>query len=516
LATVDASASDGSIERVELRLHGLCKRFGEVDAVRDASLAIRGGEVLALLGENGAGKSTLMKLVHGLHRPDAGRIEIDGTAVRFASPRDAIAAGIGMVFQQFSLVDALTVRENLALALPRAPWWIGRAARRLPSLDTHLDRHAAGVDPRARAGDLAVGVRQQLEIAKVLLRDVRCMILDEPTAVLTPGEAQALHARVRALAAEGLAVVLITHKTADVRACADRVAVMRAGQVVADVAARDASDAQIVDWMVGTAPPRAPARRPRPDDTPVRLAVQGLTAGSARDVDFDVRGGEVVAIAGVSGSGQVALAEALVGLRPVQTGRVVVDGALLRAPGLRSRPTAALAAIPADPRRNAVAPSRSVAVNLALRTLSTAPIRLRPAVLEAQARASIERFDLRPPDPRRAAGTLSGGNLQKLVVARELQGRPAAAVACYPTMGLDVTAAAQVRDALLALADAGCAVLWIGEDIDELLAHAHRIAVMFDGRLVADLDAAGATPQQIGAWMSGQAGAGVDVRRRAA
>jgi simple sugar transport system ATP-binding protein len=515
LATVVSAPHACWMAPVELRLNGLCKRFRDVVAVHDASLVIRGGEVLALLGENGAGKSTLMRLAYGMVRPDAGHIEIDARRVRFDAPRDAVAAGIGMVFQQFSLIDALSVRENLALAWPRAPWWLGRDARRPGALDAHLARLVPGVDPRARTGDLAVGVRQQIEIAKVLLREARCVILDEPTAVLTPAEAGALHARVRALARDGFAVVLITHKTADVRACADRVAVMRAGRVVGEAPAADAADARIVEWMVGVAPAPAAARPARAADTPVRLSVRGLCAGPVRDVALDVHAGEIVAVAGVSGSGQVALAEALTGLRPLDAGQVTLDGQALRAPGRPARPVAALAAIPADPRRTAIAPSRSLAVNLALKRLAVQPWRVRRAALEEQARAPIARFDVRPPDPRRPAGTLSGGNLQKLVIARELQGDPTAVVACYPTMGLDVVATAQVRDAMLTLAANGCAVLWFGEDLDDLLAHAHRIVVMFDGRLVADLDAHTATPQQVGVWMSGHAIAPDPLRQAA-
>ncbi|UUX97184.1 ABC transporter ATP-binding protein [Aquabacterium sp. J223] len=498
---------------IDLRLQRLDKRFGAVTAVAAADLHVRGGEVLALLGENGAGKSTLMKLLYGVLTPDAGSIHVDGAEVRIASPREAMALGIGMVFQQFSLVPALSVRENLALAVPSSPWWLGRRGRRLRALDDHLHTLAPGLDAEASASSLAVGQLQLVELAKVLLsigspqggaRQARCVILDEPSAVLTPAEAERLWALIRGLTARGVAVVLITHKLADVRACADRVAVMRAGRVVAQVAAEDATDARIVNWMVGEAPP--PVRAPRaPDDrAPVRLALAGVCAGRARQATLEVRAGEIVGVAGVSGSGQTDLAEAVAGLRPLQAGEVILDGTLLRAPRLPSRPTPQLGVIPSEPARNAVAPELSLAVNLALKRLRTLPFMPRRSALLHDADALIARFGVRPADARASARALSGGNLQKLVIARELHDAPVAVVACYPTMGLDVAASAQVYDTLFGLATQGCAVLWVSEDLDDLLRHAHRIAVMFDGRLVTVADASRTSAQALGAWMSGQ------------
>jgi ABC-type uncharacterized transport system ATPase subunit len=489
---------------MHLQLVGLTKRFGALTAVHDATLGIRPGEVLALLGENGAGKSTLMKLLYGVHTPDAGHIEIDGQATSIASPREAMALGLGMVFQQFSLVPALSVRENLALVMTDAPWWIGRRASRLAAIDAHLTTIAPGVDPATRVDRLPVGQMQLVELAKVLLRDARCVVFDEPSAVLTPSEAERLWALIRSLTSLGLAVVLISHKLADVRACADRVAVMRAGRVVAQAGAHDASDAQIVEWMVGRAPPSVRAPHLPSAGAAIRLELRGVSAGVARNVDLSVRAGEVLGIAGISGSGQTELAEAIAGALPVMAGEVILDGRRLRAPHLAPEPTPQLGYIAPEPLRNAVAPDLTLALNLALKRIGSLPFMPSGSELAQRAAPLIARFGVRPADPQALAGNLSGGNLQKLVAARELADAPAAIVACYPTMGLDVSATAQVYDALFGLARSGSAVLWISEDLDDLLQHAHRIAVMFEGRVIALFDAAQATPAKVGACMAGQ------------
>jgi simple sugar transport system ATP-binding protein len=490
---------------MHLRLSGISKRFGSVQAVVGADLEIRPGRVLALLGENGAGKSTLMKLLYGVHRLDAGTVTIDGRTVSLTSPRVAMQSAIGMVFQQSSLIPALTVRENLALALAACGWWTGRRARALRALDERLHALAPGIPAEAMVADLVVSQLQLVELVKLRLRQARCVILDEPSASLAPAEAQQLWALIRALAADGVAVVLITHKLADVRACADDVAVMRAGRVVAQTRAADANDARIVAWMVGHAPPplRAPAG---PAATqPVRLSIAGVSVGAAHAVDLQVRAGEILGIAGISGGGQTALAEAIAGARPLDSGEVILDGELLRAPRRAAQPSPQLGYIPAEPLRNAVAPALSLAVNLALKRLRTLPFIVDRTALGQQAQALLDRFSVRPADPLVLAGTLSGGNLQKLVAARELSQEPAAVVACYPTMGLDVTATAQVYKTLFGLARNGAAVLWISEDLDDLLQHAHRIAVMFEGRVVHVVEASKTTAFEVGGWMTGQA-----------
>ena len=491
---------------MHVRMRAITKRFGSTLAVDGVDFEAPAGQVTALLGENGAGKSTLMKLLYGMHRPDAGSIELGGTVAAIGSPRSAMALGIGMVFQQFSLIGSLSVRENLALMLPGLPWWIGRGAKRLRAIDQHLRKVVPEIDPDQLVCTLPVGSMQLVELAKVLLLDARCVIFDEPSAVLTPPEALRLWDVMRGFAGRGLSVVLITHKLHDVQSCADRVSVMRAGRMAATLPAQGLDDAGVVELMVGRAPPPAQPRATLPASARTRLWIKGLSAGAAQAIDLRLRAGEIVGIAGVSGNGQAALAEAVAGMLPLEAGEVILDGELLRAPRLRARLNAGVGYIPERPLANAVAPELSVGVILAFRRIASLPFVPRAADLDEAAAALIARFGIRPADPRAQAQWLSGGNLQKLVVARELAGTPAVVVACYPTMGLDVTASAQVHEALFGLARQGSAVLWICEDLDDLMRHAHRIAVMLQGRIVGVVDAADATLPLLGRWMAGASG----------
>lgn len=481
-----------------VRLLGLAKSFGTLRAVDGVDLDLRGGEVTALLGENGAGKSTLMKLLYGLYQPDAGAVEIDGSKAVIGSPRLAIARGIGMVFQTFTLFPALSVLENLLLSWPRTPWVIrsGRAAvlERLRGL-------APGIDPGRRVADLGVGERQLVEIARVLNTSARCIILDEPTAVLTPAETEHLYGLIRSLAAEGRAVVLITHKMTDVVACADRVVVMRRGKVVDAALLAERSVDQLVHAMVGES--EDSDRGPSHAVGAARLVVIGLDGGGLRDVSFEVGRGEILGIAGVSGNGQLALAETLAGVAAPASGSARLDGRSITRHAGRSGTDSAVAYVPELPRENAVAGSLSATVNLALRRLSSMPAFPNWRQEGERAVALMQRFDVRPPVPHRAAGALSGGNLQKLVLARELADTPGLLVACYPTMGLDVAATHAVHRQLRALAEAGASVVWFSEDLDELAALSHRVAVMRDGRIAGILARESASRQALGALMSG-------------
>jgi len=485
---------------VPVRLRGVAKTFGALRAVDGVDLDLNEGEVTALLGENGAGKSTLMKLLYGVHRPDAGSIEIDGDPAGASSPRDALARGIGMVFQNFTLFPALSVYENLLLSWPVAPW---ASTRRRAEVTEHLRALAPGIDPGRRVAELSVGERQLVEIARVLNSRARRVILDEPTAVLTPAETEHLYGLIRALAAEGRAIVLITHKMADVAACADQVVVMRRGKVVDRGLIAGRSADQLVRAMVGAEGVGDSSSRPLAGGTP-RLTVEGLCAGKLRDATFEIAAGEILGIAGIAGNGQQELAEALAGVIAPESGSAQLDGSDVLRRDAGQLPDPRVGYVPEQPRENGVAEALSVTVNLALRRL--AGMRAFPDwhAEERQARALMDRFDVNPREPRRAAGALSGGNLQKLVIARELSEVPGLAIACYPTMGLDVAATHAVYQRLYALAAEGACVLWFSEDLDELIAHAHRVAVLYSGRLAGVLPREHATRQAIGNLMSGR------------
>jgi general nucleoside transport system ATP-binding protein len=502
-----AADSPGPPPLVAMR--GIVKRFGSIVADDHVDLDIRAGEVLALLGENGAGKSTLMRVLYGLYAADAGTIVIDGRSVAFASPLDAMAAGIAMVFQQFSLIPALTVLENLLAAAPHAPWWQSRRRPEVLATQRWLERLAPGFDARRRVDDLSVGERQVVELAKVLNLDPRVVILDEPTSVLTPAEATRLHGFVRGLADRGKAVVLITHKIADVTACADRIAVMRRGRLIDEGRLTDRSPAAIVTAMVGQAVAPEPADPPPTAPRPL-LQVNGLctspgdSACPVNGVSFEVGAGEILGIAGVMGNGQTALAEALTGLVRVVAGDATLDGISLAWTSETTPPQSdAVAYIPERPIDNAVVVDLDLAVNLDLRQLSRQDFFSRDSDRNSRAAALLMRYDVRPPNPALPARALSGGNLQKLVVARELSRTPKLVVACYPTMGLDVSAAGAVRRHMFEHAARGAAVLWFSEDLDDLLAYAHRIVVLHGGRCAGIVARTEATRDLIGSMMTG-------------
>jgi ABC-type uncharacterized transport system ATPase subunit len=479
-----------------LRLSGVSKRFGPMLANDEVSLALAAGEVLALLGENGAGKSTLVSILFGHYRADAGSIEVDGAPLPPGDPAAALAAGIGMVHQHFTLADNLSVLDNVMLGTE--PLWRPLARRRAARrrLQDTAARFGLAVDPEARVGTLSVGERQRVEILKALYRGARILILDEPTAVLTPQESESLFATLKQFVREGLAVIFISHKLDEVLAVADRVAVLRAGRLVAERRAAETSKAELAALMVGRALAPPP---PRAEGTPgaavLELAGVG-TAGSARaalqGASLVVRGGEIVAIAGVAGNGQGALAQLLFGLlRPVH-GSVRLHGESYPATP-RALGAAGVARVPEDRRHEGSVGELSLWENAALERLRT-PRFARAGVLR---RGEMRRFgaelaadyDVRGGALAAPARLLSGGNLQKLILGRALSaaavdGRPRLIVADQPTWGLDVGAVAAIHARLLAARAAGDAVLLISEDLDEIFALADRIAVLNHGRIV--------------------------------
>ena len=518
---------------VELR--GITKRFGSLLANDAIDLSVDAGEVLALLGENGAGKSTLTRILYGLSRADAGEIRIAGEPVTMTSPADALAAGIGMVTQEFTLVGPMTVTENLMLAgspLGR----VDRKAARARVLAAS-ERLGVPVDPDAVVERLSVGERQRVEILKALLGDCRLLVLDEPTAVLVPADVDLLFASIRRLTADGMAVVFISHKLHEVVDLADRIGVLRRGRLVADLPAEGLDPVAIAALMVGAATPEelpagdalsddvvdgalatavgldgapsAPAApAPPPSSRPAALEVAGLTlAGAPRprvdDVSLTVRAGEIVGVAGVSGNGQTELVALLCGTTPATAGTVCVGGAEVTGLEVAARLRAGLGRLTED-RRGSVVLGMSVELNLVLEDLDrfrTGPFLSRRRV-RAHAEALIERFDIRaaPGDPIRS---LSGGNMQKVLLARAIERDPTVLVASQPTRGLDVGACQYVYTQLRALRDAGSGVLLVSEDLDELIGIADRIVVLSGGRLVGDVAAADATREALGVLMTG-------------
>ena len=482
---------------VELR--GIDKRFGEVHANRDVSLAVRSGTIHGIVGENGAGKSTLMGILYGYYQPDRGEILVRGEPTAIRSAQDALAAGIGMVHQHFMLVEPFTVVENvvlgaeggfrLELALARA-----RAALQRLGRDYHLE-----VDPDARVADLSVGQRQRVEILKALYRGADVLILDEPTAVLTPAEADHLFRILGSLRDEGKAVVLITHKLREIRAVTDVVTVMRQGRIVATLPTAETSAEQLAELMVGRAVSLRVDKPPaRPGESLLEvtdLVVEdALGVERVKRVSFTVRRGEIVGVAGVAGNGQSELLEALAGIRPAKSGQVRVRGGRL-------------AHVPEDRQRMglimAFAAEESAILGYHDEAAYNGMILLRRAAVAASFRRQATEYDIRPANGSLPTSAFSGGNQQKIVLARELDRNPDVLLVGQPTRGVDIGAIEFVHRRLVALRDAGKALLVVSVELDEIMALADRILVMHDGRIVGDMPRAAATEQVLGLLMAG-------------
>jgi simple sugar transport system ATP-binding protein len=491
-------------------MRGISKSFGGVRANEDVDLTLGRGEILGLLGENGAGKTTLMNVLFGVYRADAGTIAVEGRAIAIASAADALAAGIGMVHQHFHLAPRLTVLENLLVGVPGRGGRLDRAGG-LAGLGRIERQFGLALDPDRPVSSLSVGERQRLEIVKALFRGARILILDEPTAVLTPAEVDGLFSALRAVAAQGFGIIFISHKLNEVRALTHRCVVLRHGQVAGEVADPAATTAaEMARLMCGHE--IVPPVRPDSVKGDAVLSLDAVsTAGHAgtplRKVDLSVRGGEIVGIAGVSGNGQRALAGVVAGTLAPSEGRVTVRGRAVR----RFTPAAMMAAgvgrIPEDRMTEGLVTALPLADSLVLPRVGDARFSrggvLRPASIRAFAEEQIRAFDIRCPGPMVRAGALSGGNLQKALLARELAFDPAVLIAAQPTRGLDIGAARFVHEKFLALRAKGCGLVVISEDLEELLALSDRVAVMYEGRIAGMLDAADATVARIGLLMAG-------------
>ncbi|MGF3055871.1 ABC transporter ATP-binding protein [Microbacterium sp. YY-01] len=496
---------------MKLELRGITKRFGALTANDHIDLTVNEGEIHCLLGENGAGKSTLMNVLYGLYEADEGDIAIDGEVQNFDGPGDAMAAGIGMVHQHFMLIPVFTVAENVALGHEKTKFG-GRldieAAR--ATVRDISDRFGFNVDPDALVEDLPVGVQQRVEIIKALSRDARFLVFDEPTAVLTPQETDELMGTMRLLKEQGTGIVFITHKLREVREVADRITVIRLGKVVGE-ASPQASNAELASLMVGRAV-ELTVSKDAPTYTDRALEVKDLTVSDAAgtvlvdNASFAVRGGEVLAIAGVQGNGQTELTEALVGLRDHVTGSIRLHGEELAGRSVREILDAGVGFVPEDRSVDGLVKEFSIAENLMLDRSVGAPFvkagTVQRRLLETFAREKIDEFDIRTQGPFQAAGRLSGGNQQKVVLARELSRELSLFVAAQPTRGVDVGSIEFIHKRIIETRDTGIPVVVISTELDEVTALADRILVMYRGRIVGIVP--GDTPrEQLGLMMAG-------------
>jgi simple sugar transport system ATP-binding protein len=498
-----------------IELRGIEKSFGSVHAVRGVSLRIEAGAITGIVGENGAGKSTLMSILYGLYRADAGEIWVDGHQVEMASPRDAIAHGIGMVHQHFMLIDTFTVLENMVLGAEGGPLLAGGLAAARAELARLARDFGLSIDPDARIADLSVGEQQRVEILKVLFRGARILILDEPSAVLTPQETDRLFRILRTLKERGVTVVLITHKLREIMAATDRVYVMRQGRIVAERRTADTGAEELAELMVGRKV-RLDLDKVPPQQGEILLSAEHLSLVDDRgvrlldDVGIDIRAGEIVGVAGVTGNGQSELLQVLAGIRAPSDGRLTVCGHVFdtRHPGDPAEMRVlGLAHVPEDRLRQGMVAAFEASETSILGYQDGPPFTRHylldgPAVGAHCARL-MERFDVRPRSPGLRSSHFSGGNQQKLVLAREIARQPKVLLVGQPTRGVDIGAIEFIHRELVKARDAGCAVLVVSVELDEILSLADRILVMFAGRIVGEVEPGRADERTLGLMMAG-------------
>ncbi len=497
---------------IVLQAKDITKQFPGVLANDHVDFDLREGEIHALLGENGAGKTTLMNILYGLYHADSGEILVNGKPAVIHSPKDSISLGIGMVHQHFMLIPVFTVAENIMLGDETVH--NGMLDRKLVADKVKELSHKYGldVDPHALVGELSVGTQQRVEIVKALYREARILILDEPTAVLTPQEADDLFRIMRELTKRGVSIIFITHKLKEVLAVADRITAMRAGRVVGSTTPKETNEAKLASMMVGREviltvrkdPARPAGEMLRVEDLHVQDD-RGVDA--VRGISFDVHAGEILGVAGVQGNGQTELAEALSGLRSVKSGKIFLAGKDVSGRPPRPITEAGMGNIPEDRQRHGLVLSYSVADNMVLCSYYLPPFAqglvLQQAAVDENARELIKEYDVRTPSPYVPAGKLSGGNQQKVIVARELSRPVKLLMASQPTRGLDVGSIEYIHKEIVAMRDRGVGVLLISAELDEIMSLSDRIAVMYRGQIMAILDAKKADKESLGLLMAG-------------
>jgi len=499
-------------QALAVELTGIVKRFPGVVANDGVDLAVRRGEIHALVGENGAGKSTLMKILYGMQPPDEGTMTVNGEPVAYRSPKDAISAGIGMVHQHFMLADQLTVLENIVLG--NEPASLGRIDFRAAKdrIDELSAAYGLEVDPDEMVETLGVGERQRVEIIKVLFRGARILILDEPTAVLVPHEIEELFTNLRGLKAQGETIVFISHKLDEVLSIADAITVLRAGRTVATVDPKDITAGDLAELMVGSELPTPETRESTVTDD-VQLDIDDVSVEGEGErlllehISFKIHRGEVVGIAGVEGNGQAELIDVVLGLQPVSRGAIRLAGDDLAHVGTRDRREAGIGYIPEDRHRRGMLMGSPLWENAMLGHQTVAPYAKGPWIDRKGAKRRtaeiLATYDVRAPNVAVAGYALSGGNQQKLIVGRELMAGAKVLLANHPTRGVDVGAQAAVWDHLRDARKAGLATLLVSADLEELIGLSDRLLVMLRGRIVAELDPAKVTPEELGSYMTG-------------
>jgi general nucleoside transport system ATP-binding protein len=490
-----------------LEMRGIVRCFGAVRANDGINFDVASGEIVGLLGENGSGKSTLMKVLFGMVAPGEGTIVFRGRSLSRHRPADAIAAGIAMIHQHFMLIDAMTVVENVMLGWPEA----GRLLKRTEIAGRIREasrRFGLDLDPDTLVADLPLGRRQRVEILKAVLREAELLILDEPTSNLAPSEVADLITILRRLRGEGKGIVFISHKLPEILEVCDRVIVLRAGCVAGAARVCDVTKAQLAEMMVGrdVTASRAPPSITRGS---VRLDAEGLAGPGLGPISFEIRGGEILGVAGVDGNGQIELAETLAGLRSTTSGSIVLDGKQITNASVAERTRSGLAYMPADRSSTALVKSMSISENLMLRDSRRPPYSrgpfLFPSGMQGKTQELMREYDIRAPGPRTVAARLSGGNQQKIVVARELDRNPKVLIAHQAAWGLDPGATRFVLNRVLALREAGAGILYLSSELEEVLNVSDRIAVIANGGFAGVVDRADVDLRQIGLWMSGRA-----------